>query len=102
REQVSAEEDGRVRKGEEQRDHGRDDADDERSPPDDLDDRRRREIELTCGRRAHSVSPFPAFAGLGKVAPVPGSVNSGAFEGTVCPVGISVAVAFWLSCSARM
>ncbi len=47
REQVSAEEDGGVRKGEEKRDHARDAADDERSPPDDLDDRRRREIELS-------------------------------------------------------
>src|SRR6202795_1614796 len=101
-----------MREGEEQRDHARDDADDERSPLDDFDDRRGREIELRCGYRAHSV-PFPAFAGLvvcgrvcgkvrGKVAPVPGSVNSGAFEGTLCPVGTSAEVAFWLNCSARM
>ena len=42
------------------------------------------------------------WIGHGKVAPVPGSVNSGAFEGTLCPVGTSAAVAFWLNCSARM
>src|SRR5713101_1271103 len=38
REQVSAEEDRRVREGEEKRDHARDAADDERPLPDDLDD----------------------------------------------------------------
>ncbi len=86
--EVAAEELGGVGEGDEERDHARNRADHERAPPHRLDDRRGREIDLRrvrdVRRGAHSDPPFPDFVfGItcGKVAPLPGSTNSGALDG---------------------
>ncbi len=106
--EVAAEEFCRVGERNVERDERCYAADKEGALADGFDDGRGREIEIgrirDSGCGAHSDSPFPDFVGIisGRVAPVPGSRNSGVFDGMACPCGTLAREAFWLSCSARM
>src|SRR5712692_11262206 len=105
-EQVATEELVRSGKGAGHRDHGENQAHDERAPLDGLDHWWRHQVQVAHTRRTHfgpSSFSFPALGAItGKVAPEPGSPrNSGGSDGIFCPAGTSPTEAPWLNCKAR-